>query len=327
MDEELNDDELRELMAAAGRNRDSNDDSEAFAKTPMAYDFKRPQRVNKEQSRTLENIHEHFVRSFSSTLASSMRMVVDVDLAFTDQASYGEFIVSLPNPCSAYSFYMDPPGGYAILSIAPELVMSVVDRAFGGKGNVLPGDPRPMTQIERNVVDKLVARVFNDLEATWESVAPIKIEDVTFETNPEFIQVATSSDPVVLVAFEAHSNNVSSLIQLCYPLSTLDPLLPRMGTQQKGARQTPPDKRKNLQSLQKTRVPVIVQIARGSLPLGDIANLQKGDVIKLDTTKSEPAVIFLGNQPKFLGRPGLQRRKRAIEIISPIDASEEDFYL
>ena len=75
-----------------------------------------------------------------------MRMVVDVDLAFTDQAAYGEFILSLPNPCSAYTFFMDPPGGYAVLSLAPDLVMAIVDRAFGGKGQALPGDGRPLTR-------------------------------------------------------------------------------------------------------------------------------------------------------------------------------------
>ncbi len=326
MGDEINDEELQQLLAAAG-NRGADNTDEAFAKTPLAYDFKRPQRVNKDQSRNLENIHEHFVRFFSSTLASSMRMVVDVDLAFTDQASYGEFVLSLPQPCSAYSFFMDPPGGYAVLSMAPELVMAIVDRSFGGKGNSLADDARPLTQIERNVIDKLAARVFNDLESTWEPLANIKVTDVTFETNPEFIQVAASSDPVLIVALEVHCNNVSSLVHICYPISTLDHLLPKLNPQQRRGQQTPAAKDKNMASLQKTKVPVVVQIASGNLPLGEIANLQKGDVIKLDTTKNDPAVIFIGGQPKFLGRPGLQRRKRAIEIVSPISAEEENLYI
>jgi flagellar motor switch protein FliM len=325
MGDEINDEELQELLAAADNRRGADNTDETFA-APLSYDFKRPQRVNKDQSRTLENIHEHFVRFFSSTLASSMRMVVDVDLAFTDQAAYGEFVLSLPNPCSAYTFFMDPPGGYAVLSLAPDLVMAIIDRAFGGKGQALPGDGRPLTHIERNVIDKVVTRVFNDLEATWEPITTIKVTDVTFETNPEFIQVASASEPVIVVAFEAHCNNVSSLVHLCYPIGTLDHLLPKLDPQKKKGR-APANKTKTMASLQKTRVPVVVQIAHGNLPLGEVANLQKDDVIKLDTAKNEPAVIFIGGQPKFLGRPGLQRRKRAIEILSSIGEGEENLYL
>ena len=62
------------------------------------YDFKHPQRVNKDQLRTLENLHDNFARLLSSTFSGAMRAVVDVDTAFVDQTTYAEFIMSLSNP-------------------------------------------------------------------------------------------------------------------------------------------------------------------------------------------------------------------------------------
>ena len=74
-------------------------------------------------------------------------------------------------------------------------------------------------------------------------------------------------------------------------------------------------------------MPVVVQLARGSLSLRETAALQKGDVIKLDTATDEPAVVLLGNQPKFLAKPGLDGKRRAVKIIKTIDEDEEESFL
>ena len=63
-----------------------------------SYDFKHPARVNKDQLRTLENLHDNFARLLSSTFSAAMRAVVDVDTAFVDQTTYREYIASLSNP-------------------------------------------------------------------------------------------------------------------------------------------------------------------------------------------------------------------------------------
>ncbi len=299
-----------------------------LARVPMSYDFKRPQRVNKDQIRAIESLHEQFARLFSSTISTAMRTVVDIDLAFVDQPLYGEFIVSLPNPCGAFSFTVEPTGGKAVLCLAPELMMSIVDRALGGKGQAPEGDMRPLTQIEQGIVNKLVSRLLGDVETAWEPHYPLEVTDVTYETNPEFVQVAGPGDPTIITAFEAHSNTANGLVSLCYPLSTLEALLPRLDLQSNQTQREQPrgDAVANNRSLSKMRVPVLVQIAKGSLPLKEIAELQQGDVIKLDTKRTEPAIVFLGDQPKFIARAGLDGRQRAAQILSTIDASEEELY-
>ena len=301
---------------------------DGFGRTPMAYDFKHPRQINKDQERIIESIHEQFARLISSSLASTLRMVIQAELAFADQVSHGEFLQSIPVPSTAYSFKIAPPGGGAVLNLAPELVMSIIDRSLGGKGKVFASDPHTLTKIEMNIIKNLVNQVFTDLEAAWENILSIQISDVALETNPEFIQVAPPSDQAFLVGFETNSTNVSGLIQLCYPLLTLDKLLaqtaPRKkqkGPQAENSAQTIPTPP---QGLDKMKVPVAIRIAQGELPLEEVANLQKGDIIKLDTAKGEAAVVLIGNRAKFLGRPGLRGKKRAVEIIRELSPEEEE---
>ena len=46
-----------------------------------------------------------------------------------------------------------------------------------------------------------------------------------------------------------------------------------------------------------------------------------------ETQKNDPAVVFVGDKPKFLALPGLQGEKRAVQIIKEIAEDEEDTHL
>ena len=62
------------------------------------YDFKRPERVGKEQMRALQTLHEGFGRNFAAGLSAMLRSMVEVKLTSVDQLTYSEFVFSLENP-------------------------------------------------------------------------------------------------------------------------------------------------------------------------------------------------------------------------------------
>ena len=197
----------------------------------VRYDFKHPARVNKDQLRTLENLHDNFARLLSSTFSGAMRSVVNVDTAFVDQTTYAEFIMSLSNPSCSYQFTLGPTNGQAILDFAMPVVFASVDRVFGGKGSSQGVDARQLSQIEMGLFARIVKRAIEDLEATWEPILQVEISDIELETNPEFMQITAASEIVILLAFELKSTNASGLISLCYPFFTLESILPRLGQQ------------------------------------------------------------------------------------------------
>ena len=329
MSDQLSDDDLQDLLRSAKSKR-----SQASKVTPpglpaVSHDFKKPQPLNKEVFRRVEGLHEQLARALSSTLSSSMRMVVDIDLAYCEQQLYHEFILSLPNPCSAYSFLADPSGGKAVLSFAPEILMALIDRSFGGQGRGL-ADERELTPIEMSIVGKLVTRAFRDLEEAWEPVARVQVTDAALETNPDFIQIAAASEGVLVIGMELSSKNVSGFLHLCYPVLTLDPLVAKlispdtMGGARRQQRVT--NVGRNEQNLKNMMIAVEVEVASGSLPLNQLADLKVGDIVKMDTHADETAVGFIGGRPKYRCRVGLQGSKRAVQILEEIPAEEEHLY-
>ena len=295
-----------------------------------SYDFKHPARVNKDQLRTLENLHDNFARLLSSTFSGAMRAVVDVDTAFVDQTTYAEFIMSLSNPSSSYQFTLGPTNGQAILDFAMPLAFALTDRVFGGKGSSQGVDARQLSQIEMGVLAKVVKRVVEDLEATWEPILQVEISDIELETNPEFMQITAASEIVILLAFEVNSTNASGLISLCYPFFTLESILPRLG-QQTYVRQNRQNREKliagNRRRLHKTTVPVTAELGRSTLSIGEARRTQVGDVLRLDTYSDEPAVVFVDGEPKFLGLPFTGPHGHTmVKVSAVIDPAEEEVY-
>jgi flagellar motor switch protein FliM len=291
-----------------------------------SYDFKHPARVNKDQLRTLENLHDNFARLLSSTFSGAMRAVVDVDTAFVDQTTYAEFIMSLSNPSCSYQFTLGPTSGQAIIDFAMPVVFAFVDRIFGGKGSSQGVEARQLTPIEIGVINRIVKRVIEDLEATWEPILRVEITDIELETNPEFMQITAASEIVILLAFEVNSTNASGLVSLCYPFFTLESILPRLGQQSyvRTSRMNQEElKTQNTQRLEKTKLPITAELARGMATFRELQEIQVGEVLKLETEADEKTVIYVADEPKFLGDPGLKGLKKAVLISGIIERDNE----
>ena len=332
----LSQDEIDALLTATGTEEGeagepSPTEIRASSSKPIiTYDFKHPSRVSKDQNRTLENLHSNLARMMASSFSTLQRSVVDCDIAFVDQTTYAEFIMSLSNPSCSYTFTIEPLGGPAIVDFSLPVAYAFIDRQFGGTGSQPPGEARPLTSIERTVMGKVVTKTLTDLETTWEALLKIQVSDAELETNPEFMQVAAPSDTVVLIAFEVNSQQVSGLVNLCYPYFTLEPVMAYLNVQtwasrERGKRDT--GKQERLDQLDRVLAPVRVVLGRADVSLREVTNLHEGDVLRLDTPVKDDAVVFVGDRPKFLGRPGLLGKRRAIQLTDPISKADESKYM
>ena len=335
----LSQDEIDALLTATGTEEcggalgavSAGPEVKAAANKPIiTYDFKHPARVSKDQQRTLENLHSNLARMMASSFSTIQRSVVDCDIAFVDQTTYAEFIMSLSNPSCSYTFTIEPLGGPAIIDFSIPVAYSFIDRQFGGTGGNPPQEARPLTSIERTVMGKVVTRTLADLEGTWEALLKIQVSDAELENNPEFMQVAAPSDTVVLIAFEVNSQHASGLVNLCYPYFTLEPVMNYLNIQswasrERGRRESGKDER--IEQLDRIKAPVRVMLGSARVALGDVLNLEEGDILRLDTSVKHDAVVFVGNRPKFLGRPGLMGKRRAIQLTDPIIKEDEVNYM
>src|SRR6185503_16791589 len=111
------------------------------------YNFKRPDRISKNQIRSLHFIHDRFARNFSSSVSAYLRTVVEVTLENITQITYSEFLSSVSDPTCYTAITMKPLDGVAAFDLSPSLVFPMIDRLLGGLGKPI-ANMRAMTEIE-----------------------------------------------------------------------------------------------------------------------------------------------------------------------------------
>jgi flagellar motor switch protein FliM len=290
-------------------------------KTLSLYDFRRPDRVSKDQMRTLQNLHEGYARQFSTTLTNFLRTFVEIELVSVDQLTYSEFVMSISNPSCIYVFKMEPLEGNAILEINPSLVFFIIDRLFGGQGK--PSEQnRELTLIEQNVIHRIVERGLNDLKEIWEHVGIFSPKIETYETNPQFVQIAPPGETVILISLEVRMQNASGLMSLCFPFMLLESVINNLsGASWMSSQSTATQETRTVleHEIQSVDLPVSVLIGQTSLTVRDLLQLQRGDILALDKLYDSELLIQVGGKTKMGGKSGLIGRKKAAKITRIIE--------
>ena len=319
MAEILSQEEIDALLSAVSYGEDVQTQVEPLKaeKVVNTYDFRHPARVSKDQLRTLQNLHDNFARLLSATFSTLQRAIIEINLVSVDQITYSEFIMSLSSPSCTYTFRMEPLEGVAIIDFSQSVVFSFVDRLFGGRGSSIVTD-REITWIEKSVMNNIIHRTLRDLERTWERMIPLECNVEMLETNPEFVQVVPSSETVVLISFELKSENVSGLINLCYPYLTIEPIALRLGGQNlvSQAKETSREELvKNRKRIQLLNAGLRVMLGESTLTVRDLIDLSPGDVITVNKRLNEDVEVYVQDELKFFGRMGLSGKHKAVEIV------------
>src|SRR2546430_8746861 len=102
------------------------------SKRAQVYDFRRPDRIAKDQLRAIHLLHENFARSLASSLSAYLRAYVAVNLISVEQLAFIEFTQALPSPTTIAALGMKPYDGNAMLELSPALEFPIFEMLLGG---------------------------------------------------------------------------------------------------------------------------------------------------------------------------------------------------
>lgn len=327
----LTQDEIDALLTTVSGGKieaDSKQYSGVKMRSVAVYDFKHPNRLSKNQIRTLENMHEFFAGHLSSVLSSVLHTVVDIDLVSVDQITYSEFIMSLATPSCTYTFAAAPLDGVCLVDFNPTLTFSIIDRMFGGHGKIMETG-RELTRIERTVMTPLVGRLYGELAQSWQNLVPIEVEQKSFESDPQFIQIVPPGETVVVISFQVKVFQSTGRLTICYPYVSLEPIVTRLSAQNwtdaTRKKNLEHDREANLHNLGKVSVEVAAVLLKSKLKMKRFLQLRAGDIVSFQKKINQPIEVTINCRKKFVGRPGLRGRKRAFQVLEVVDNMAEEF--
>jgi flagellar motor switch protein FliM len=283
-----------------------------------SYDFKRPERVSKDQMRALEGLHEGFARNLGAALSGYLRTIIEVKVRSIEQLTFAEFTYSLPTPTSFSLLSAAPLEGQICLEISPLITYPIIDRMLGGGNTELYIPQRPLTQIEQRLADRIIDRALAGLAEAWGNIAEIEFEVVQHESNPQLVQIVAPNEVVVVIGFELKMGNRAGSMNLCIPFNVIEPVVHRLTTQdwfsykKKGSQ----DESRNslLENIGDAKLKMRAYLAQTSIKVRDLISLEVGDVLKTQKEAGEDLILKIENRSKFAGKVGQFRGNRAFKI-------------
>jgi flagellar motor switch protein FliM len=290
-------------------------DEDTVAKRAAVYDFRRPDRIAKDQLRSIHLLHDNFARNLASSLSGYLRAYVIVNLVSVEQLSFAEFTQCLQSPTVLVSLGMKPFDGNAVMELNPSLVFPLLEMLLGGngKGGVLT---RETTEIEQSILDTLFRIILHDLGLAWQMVANINFTVEGRETEPQLLQILAPNEAVVSIGLEIRVGDTVGLMNIGMP-SIIIKMLKHKFDQQWSVRKTDStvaEQTRMLNLLKPTKLHLDARLEGPTLLVQDLMTIEPGHVLNLDHPLNRPLRLIVNGQSKYLGNLVVTRNRRSFLI-------------
>lgn len=326
MSDVLSQSEIDDLLAKMQGGGFDEEELKVETKKPeKKYDFERPTKFSKEHLRTLEIIFEHYGRLLSTHLPAYLRRNVQIEVASLDAVVYQEFMSSLSNPVLLGVIDFTPLEGNIIIELEANLGYTIVDRMLGGFGLPLEKS-RDFSEIELVIIERIFTVITNLLSEPWANVVKVEPRLVRIETNSQFAQIISPGETVVVITLKVKIGDVEGRMSICLPYNCLESVIDKLNTKYWYSTMQTSD---NIHyqdvievAIAKARIPIRVVLGRSSISLNDLINMQKVDIIKLDSKVSDELNVYVGNIKKFTALPGSSSDAYAVKVSTIIREEE-----
>ena len=324
MAEVLSQQEIDALLNNVGSDADKKDDSVSnFEKEVIPFDFRLPNRISKNQLRTIRNINENFAEMFSSFLMSKLQSIVTCNVTSVDQIYYSEYVLSVSNPACLFTFDINHTDIKGILEFSSEFALTLVDRLLGGNGKGTKGT-QAITPIEQKVLEVVILKILKDLGKAWQIIGDYDFKIDKFEPDIDFVQITSQSESVLLVTFEVHIGEETYMLNLCFATYAFDTILSKLTSQNLSSIRPIKYQGTTAQNivtehLKKTELSLEVEFGTSYITFNQMMKLKIGDVIKMNKKIGEEIKVSVEKKHMFNGVSGVVNNHKAVKITKRVD--------
>ncbi len=293
MSEFLSQDEVDSLLrGVTGEVEEVKEDASAGG--VKSYNMATQERIVRGRMPTMEIINERFARLFRIALYNFIHRSSEVSVGPVKVVKFSEFIRNLPVPANLNLVSVKPLRGTALFIFDPNLVFMVVDSLFGGDGRFHTRvEGREFTQTEHRIIQKLLEVLFETYTKSWESVQKLEFEFQRSEVNPQFANIATPNEVVVVTTFEVEFTGVGGSIHICMPYAMIEPIRELLYSTMQGDHVIA-DKRwlhMLAKQIQSADIELTAVLGHANVTLDDVLKMKNNDIIPLEVPENVNVMV------------------------------------
>jgi flagellar motor switch protein FliM len=322
----LSQDEVDALLNGLGGDdiKQNEPQLDEFGK-PRRYDFGNEERIIRGRMPTLEMINERFARYLRINLFNMLRRSAEISVGGVQVMKFSEYVHTLFVPTSLNLIQLHPLRGTGLIVFEPKLVFTILDNYFGGEGRFQARiEGREFTATELRVIRMVLNLCFNDLTEAWSPVMPVNFEFVNHEVNPQFANIVSPSEVVVISTFHIELDGGGGDLHITLPYSMLEPIRELLDTGLQSDRSNDDGRwaKSMREELMLADVTISATLAQTKLTLEDVRKLKVGDIIPISMPKTVTTMVE--NIPVFRASYGEHNDKAALKITSIIEHPKDN---
>jgi flagellar motor switch protein FliM len=289
--------------------------------TDPTVDRVRPPQIDSELLAAVQKLHQSAACELAELLSSTLRTPVEVTVANIGTVLMSEF----HNQAQEHRWHsvLSPESvvGDWHLDVTPELCCVMVDRMLGGEPTAGETFDRPMTEIERRLMGRVVEVILETLQRTWQQVT-----DLRWFVRHD-LQVRDDQDQrswMVQIRFSIALCRNQGTVRLCLPQSVIEDFRGQLchPSGQLDAHVAGGLQGRVARNLAAAPIDVVATLAKSTIRTDDLLDLNVGDIIATEQEVDGPLELSIQNVPKFKVRAGALRGKKAIQIEGMADQAD-----
>jgi flagellar motor switch protein FliM len=292
----------------------------AASPVPQPYDLVARDKIVRRRMPVLDRLNERWVTDFQRRLGELIRQPVEVALQQVTLTAYGDWIASLPVPTSLNICSVKPWPRPALVAVEGKLLFVLVDKYYGGGGKPAATAVRETLTPTENRLNKIVVDLLTEhFRRAFAPVATLEFAHSQTETNPNYVNMATPSETMVITRVEVSlAENIGGAVTLVLPLSSFEPVRDRLA---EGLKTLSPESRqrwhKSLRTqLENTQLDLKSVFLETEISMRELLQMKPGDVLPIEMPKT--ATLLAGSRPLLRGKFGRSRGYNAVSVLEAV---------
>jgi flagellar motor switch protein FliM len=276
-------------------------------------DFSRPTKFTNDHQRRISRALDTFCQTAATRLSAELRWPIELEAINTTQVTWSGAQSLLPAHSLSVILDVQPIGTRMLFTAEQAFVLLAVECLLGGSPDRPPRERR-LTEIDWSLTHRLFDALITQLSLVWQDLGGVDLVGREIEPHNDAGQVASVSEPTLVVVIESRVNKLSSMLALLIPWIAIEPIAVRISGR------VPPDPtgRHDGSDIRRamSAVPVTMraEVASVDLPVSDILSLQPGSVVKLGSQADQGVGLFAESVRLGSGQPGANGPRRAIQV-------------
>jgi flagellar motor switch protein FliM len=236
---------------------------------------------------------------------------------------FAEYVHGLAVPSNLNLVRIKPLRGTALVLFEPRLVFTVIDNFFGGDGRFHARiEGRDFTPTESRVIQIMLAEFFTAMSEAWAPVQAMQFEYLSSEINPQFANIVSPTETVVVSRFRVELDGGGGEIHLTLPYAMVEPLRTVLDAGVQSDRVDGDGRWAELlhEEVMDAEVDISSLLLEAHMNIGEFLHLRPGDVIPVQLP--ELVTVYAEDVPVFRGRYGQSNGHNAIRYQAPAGRRE-----